>query len=215
MASVSLDAEPRSGQGKGAARKLRQQGAIPAVIYGHGREPQSLSINARAFDRILATAGSSTVVELAVDGRTARTLIREVQRHPFRKQVFHVDFQELVAGERITVSVPIRFTGTPDGVRVGGGILEEPMHQVRLRLDPSDIPAFIEVNVTSLTVGHSIHVSDLDLPEGVSVMDDPGATVCMVSAPKTVAEEVTPGAVVETGAEPELIRKTKAEEGAE
>src|SRR4051812_39109038 len=113
MATVSFSATERVGNGKGAARKLRMGGEVPAVIYGHGREPQSLTLNARDFDKLMQQiAGSSTVVELTVGGRSARTLIREVQRHPFKKLVHHVDFQELVAGERITVKVPLRFTGT-------------------------------------------------------------------------------------------------------
>ena len=202
-----------------AARKLRQSGNVPAIIYGHGREPQSLALNAREFDRLMSGIGSSTVVELTVDGRMARTLIREIQRHPFRKEVFHVDFQELVAGERITVSVPLRFVGTPEGVRTGGGILEEVMHRVHLRLDPVEIPEFIQVDVSALTVGHSIHIGDLSLPEGVEVMDDDKATVCVCAIPKTVVEETpTPGAegaVPEAAAEPELIRKPKDEEEGE
>ena len=165
MATVSLNATERAPKGKGAARKVRQGGQVPAIVYGHGREPQALSLNAREFDRLMSqSVGSSTVIELTVAGRTARTLIREIQRHPFRKQVFHVDFQELVAGERITVRVPIRFTGSAEGVRTGGGILEEVMHQMHVRVDPVDIPEFIQVDVTALTLGHSIHVGDLKLP---------------------------------------------------
>ncbi len=216
MATVPFNATERAGNGKGAARKLRQGGEVPAVIYGHGREPQSLTLNARDFDKLLQQiAGSSTVVELSVGGRSARTLIREIQRHPFKKQVFHVDFQELVAGERITVKVPLRFTGTADGVRNGGGVLEEIMHQVNLRLDPIEIPEHIDIDVTPLTVGHSFHIRDLQLPEGVEVMDDEDATICVISIPTTVVEEVKPedGAVAaEPGSEPELIRKPKPEE---
>jgi large subunit ribosomal protein L25 len=209
MANASLSAQTRSGVGTGDARKLRQSGNVPAVIYGHGRQPQSLSINTRDFERLLSTINvSATVIELTVDGKPARTLIREIQRHPFRRSIIHVDFQELVAGEKITVSIPLRFTGTADGVRNGGGILEEVMHQVHLRLDPANIPDHIDVDVTPLTIGHSIHIRDLKLPEGVSILDDAGATVCVCTAPKTE----TAATPAEGGAaEPELIRKTKAE----
>lgn len=216
MATVSLIATPRTTKGKGFARKLRQTGEVPAVIYGHSREPQSLSLNTRDVEKLLAQiAGTSTVVELAIGGTAVRTLIREVQRHPFKRQVLHVDFQELVAGEKITLDVPIRFHGIATGVREGGGILEEVLHQVNLKVDPASIPDHIEVDVSALTIGHSIHIRDLALPAGAEVMDDEDATVCIVSAPRAIVEE-TPVAVVDEAAavvaEPELIRKTKAED---
>jgi len=216
MATVSLSATPRSGKGTGDARKLRQNGEVPAVIYGHTREPQSLTLNTREIDKLLAQiAGTTTVVELSISGNAVKTLIREVQRHPFKRNVLHVDFQELVAGEKVNVSIPFRFNGTPAGVREGGGILEEVMHQIHLRVDPSAIPDHIDVDVTELTIGHGIHVGDLKLPEGAEVMDDDDATVCVVTAPRAVVEE-TPVAAVEGAAaapaEPELIRKPKGED---
>ena len=186
---------------------------MPAVIYGHGREPQSLVINTREIDKLLTqVSAASTVIELTVDGKTSKTLIREIQRHPFKRHIVHVDFQQLVAGEKVTVSVPLRFHGVPDGVRIAGGILEETMHQVHVRVDPSLIPNHVDVDVTPLTIGHNFHIRDLKLPDGVTVLDDPGATVCLVAAPKaateTVAVEGEPGV---TTAEPELIRKVKAD----
>jgi len=221
MATVSLTATPRADRGKGVARKLRAAGQVPGVIYGHGREPQPLTVNAREFDRLAERVRiTSTVIELALDGKTSRTLIRELQRDPIRRSVLHIDFQELVAGEKIVVSVPLRFIGTPDGVKNSGGILEEVIHQLHVRVDPSNIPDHIDVDVTPLTIGHGYHVSDLTLPEGVEVTEDPEQTVAIVSAPK--AEEVVApveGAVVavDAAAEPELIRKPKAgdEEGEE
>ncbi|HEY4305981.1 MAG TPA: 50S ribosomal protein L25/general stress protein Ctc [Gemmatimonadaceae bacterium] len=212
-ANAALSADLRSDVGTGNARKLRQAGSFPAVIYGHGREAQSLTVNARDFGRLLSTISiSSTVIELTVDGKMARTLIREIQRHPVKRSIVHVDFQELVAGEKMNVYIPLRFVGTADGVRNSGGILEETMHQVHLRLDPSSIPDHIDVDVTPLTVGHSFHIRDLKLPEGVTVLDDPNATVCVVTAPKVeaVAAEGAEG----SAAEPELIRKPKPEDEA-
>ncbi len=167
MATASLNATARAQRGTGDARKLRATGNVPAVIYGHGREPQSLAINTREVDRLLSTVSAgSTVIELTVDGKVARTLIREIQRHPVRRNIVHIDFQELVAGEKITVSIPLRFVGTADGVRNSGGILEETMHQVHLRLDPSSIPDHVDVDVSPLTIGHSIHIRDLKAPRG-------------------------------------------------
>jgi large subunit ribosomal protein L25 len=212
MATATLTATPRTERGTGVARKLRQAGSVPAVIYGHGREPQSLAINTREIDKLLSQiSAASTVIELTVDGTTSKTLIREIQRHPVKRNIVHVDFQQLVAGEKVTVSVPLRFHGVPEGVRVSGGILEETMHQVHLRVDPAQIPDHVDVDVTGLTIGHNLHIRDLTLPDGVTVLDEPGATVCLVAAPKavveeTVAVEAEPGV---TTAEPELIRKVK------
>ena len=128
MASEQLSASARDIGGKGVARKLRSEGRIPAVVYGHGREPQPLSINSRELDRLLDhIAAEATVIDLDIDGKPARTLIREIQRHPFKRQILHVDFQELVAGEKISVRLPIILVGVPDGVRLDGGILDQTM----------------------------------------------------------------------------------------
>jgi large subunit ribosomal protein L25 len=211
MATATLGAELRTETGKGVARKLRAAGRVPAVIYGHHREPQSLSVNARELDRLLErVAAGSTVIELGLGGGTARTLIREIQRHPVRRNIVHVDFQELVAGERITVNLPIVFVGSPEGVRNQGGLLEEVMRELYVSVDPSNIPNHIDVDVTPITIGHPLHVRDIQLPEGVTVLDDPDATVAAVSAPKTATE--TPVEAVAAPAEPEVIRQKKTEE---
>jgi large subunit ribosomal protein L25 len=213
MATATLTATVRADRGTGVARKLRAAGSVPAVIYGHGREPQSLTINTREIDKLLTQiSAASTVIELTVDGATSKTLIREIQRHPFKRHIVHIDFQQLVAGEKVTVSVPLRFNGVPDGVRIAGGILEETMHQVHLRVDPANIPNHIDVDVTPLTIGHNFHVRDLVLPEGVAVLDEPGATVCLVAAPKAATETTATAEGAEAKVEPELIRKTKPEE---
>jgi len=213
MAIATLTATPRSETGKGAARKLRAERRIPAVIYGHHRQPQALSLDGRELDKLLdRIAAETTVVELALSSGSARTLIREIQRHPFRREVLHVDFQELVAGERITVDVPIVLIGNPNGVRNEGGVLDQVMRQVSVDVDPASIPNHIDLDVTNLELNESLHVSDLNVPEGVRVLDDVTATVCVVSPPR-VAEEAPVVEAVEGIAEPELIRKTKAEEG--
>jgi large subunit ribosomal protein L25 len=218
MATANLDAKPRSDRGKGVARKLRQSGQVPAIIYGHSRQPQSLSIDTRELERLLdRVAAASTVIELAIDGRTARTLIREIQRHPVKRSIIHVDFQELVAGEKVTVSIPLVFVGSAEGVR-GGGILDQVMHELEIRVDPANIPNHVDVDVTPLQIGHSIHVRDLNIPAGVEVLDDEDATVCTVSAPRASETPAAGVAVVpEAAPEPELIRKPKEgeEEGGE
>ena len=212
MATAQLSASTRDSVGKGAARTLRSAGQIPAVIYGHAREPQALTVQAREVEKLLErVSAESTVIELNLAGGVARTLIREIQRHPFKKQILHIDFQELVAGEKVSVNVPIVLTGTPEGVRVSGGILSQVMSELTILVDPVNIPRRIEADVTHVVIGHSLHVSDLKVPDGVEVLDEADATVAVVSAPK-VETEPAPVEGADTSAEPELIRKTKEEE---
>ena len=218
MATTQFPASVRTTAGKGTARKLRASGQIPAIIYGLGRDPQSLALDAHTFNKLLDKISyTTTVIELDVNGKMARTLIRELQRHPVKRNIIHVDFQELVAGEKVTVRVPLKFVGTPVGVRSGGGILDQVMHELQISVDPANIPNHIDVDVNALTIGHSIHVSDLTVPAGITVLDAGDATVCVCSIPKAV-EEVKPAdgtADAAAPAEPELIRKAKPDDEAE
>src|SRR3712207_6472634 len=220
MATATLSAHSREGTGKGVARTLRRDGQIPGVIYGHARQAQSLALNAREFDRLLEHVTASTVIELTVDGKTSRTLIREIQRHPFKREVLHVDFQELVAGEKVTVEVPIVYVGTPQGVR-DGGILDQVKHELTVEADPTILPEHFEVDVSALTIGHALYVRDVRVTEGVTIQDDPDSPVALVAAPRAEtpveAMPAVPGAAPEAAAEPELIRKPKEgdEEGDE
>lgn len=207
MSTASLSASARTTGGKGAARTLRRDGQVPAVIYGHAREPQPLAINARELKRLLDNVTGSTVIELTIDGKLSRTLVREIQRHPVRRDVIHVDFQELVAGEKVTVDVPIIYRGTPAGVREGG-ILDQILHELTISADPVNIPDHIDVDVSELVIGHPLHVRDIKVPANIEVLDDADATIAVVSAPKTTTETVTE----EAAAEPELIRKPKPDE---
>ncbi|HEX2718815.1 MAG TPA: 50S ribosomal protein L25/general stress protein Ctc [Gemmatimonadaceae bacterium] len=214
MASANLSATARTGAGKGAARALRREGRVPAIVYGHAREAQSLSVPTRELEHLLdSIAAGSTVVELNIDGKPSRTLIREIQRHPFRKQILHIDFQELVAGEKITVSIPLVLTGISEGVRLEGGILEQIMREIEVEVDPSNIPNHIDVDVSNLKVGHSIHVNELTIPAGVTVLDDPEAAIALVQVARASVETVAvPEEGAEAAAEPELIRKPKGDE---
>jgi large subunit ribosomal protein L25 len=224
---VQLNAEPRSTQGKGAARAMRRGGKVPAVIYGRGREPSPLAINGVELGRLLERiVPASTIVELTVDGTTVKTLIREVQRHPVRPGIVHVDFYEIRAGEKIRLEVPIHCTGIPEGVRNQGGTLDQVIRTVEIEVLPADIPEHVELDVTALTIGKSLHISDLSIPNAEILMD-PSLTVATVVAPR-VEEVVAPAAAAVEGApvegevaaaeataepaEPELIRKRKAEE---
>ena len=191
MPTAQLAALTRTEVGKGAARSLRRSGRVPGVVYGHAREPQPLTIDTRELDRLLEQiSAENTVVELIIGGRTSRTLIREIQRHPFRRQVLHVDFQELVAGEKVTVRIPIVLAGSPVGVRVDGGVFDQTLRELEIEVDPANMPNHIDVDVSNLVIGDSIHVRDLALPPGVETMTERDTTVCVCAAPRAVIEEV-------------------------
>jgi large subunit ribosomal protein L25 len=220
MATVSFNATAREGTGKGAARSIRREGLVPAVIYGHGRDPISLSLNARDLDKMLGhIQAESTVIDITVGGQTAKTLIREIQRHPIKRQILHVDFQALVAGEKVTVSIPISLTGIPEGVKLEGGVLDQTLRELEIEVDPSNIPDHVELDVSAMVIGDSLHVSDIKLPEGVEILDDPETSVAVVAAPRAVIEE-TPAAegvegAPEGAAEPEVIGKGPSDEEGE
>lgn len=220
MATVSFNATAREGTGKGAARSIRREGLVPAVIYGHGRDPISLSLNARDLDKMLGhIQAESTVIDITVGGQTAKTLIREIQRHPIKRQILHVDFQALVAGEKVTVSIPITLTGIPEGVKLEGGVLDQTLRELEIEVDPSNIPDHAELDVSAMVIGDSLHVSDIKLPEGVEILDDPETSVAVVAAPRAVIEE-TPAAegvegAPEGAAEPEVIGKGPSDEEGE
>src|SRR5712671_7266666 len=217
MATVSLSANSRADTGKGAARTLRSQGQVPAVIYGHGRDPQALALNARDLDKMLShIQAESTVIEVTVGGATAKTLIREIQRHPIKRQILHVDFQALVAGDTVTVSIPIVLNGIPEGVRLEGGVLDQTLRELEIEVDPSNIPDHAELDVTNMVIGDSLHVSDIKLPEGVEILDDPETSVAVLAAPRAVIEEAPAAEAVEGAegavAEPEIIGKGPGDE---
>ena len=216
MASATLSATPRTDKGKGVARTLRRNGQVPAVIYGHSREATSLAVPARELDRLLQhISAEATVVELSIDGRTSRTLIREIQRHPFKRQILHVDFQELVAGETVVVRIPLVLVGTPAEVRAGAGIMDQTLRELEIEVDPVNMPNHIDVDVSELTIGHSIHVRDLKLPAGVTPLVDEDASVVVIQAARAVTEEVVAVAdpdAAAAAAEPEVIRAKKDED---
>ncbi|HYT70630.1 MAG TPA: 50S ribosomal protein L25/general stress protein Ctc [Gemmatimonadales bacterium] len=211
---VSLAATLRPHLGKGAARQARFRGRVPAVIYGRGRETQPLEVEARALEQALhGVEPASTIIELSVDGKTTKTLIREIQRHPVRPDIIHVDFYEIHAEEKVTLKVPVHLVGSPDGVRNAGGVLDQVTREVEIEVLPDNIPDRVELDVTALKIGDSLHVRDLQIPQA-TILTSADLTIATVVPPR--AEEVAvpgPEAMVEV-AEPELIRKVREEEEA-
>jgi large subunit ribosomal protein L25 len=209
---LNLAAATRPQTGTGAARALRRSGQVPAVIYGHGREPEPLAIDAGALSRLLPTMTASTILDVTVDGRAPiKALLRDIQRHALRSStIVHLDLYEIHADEEVDVRVAIHLNGIPDGVRNFGGVLDFVHRDLEIRVLPGDIPAGIEVDVTNLAIGHSIFVRDLVITKG-QILDDPNVPICTVVAPRT--EEVAAPVAEVASTEPELIRKPKAEDG--
>ena len=213
MGIVSLEALRRSGVGKGVARKLRAGGRVPGVYYGRGEDSIPLTISLKDLDSVLAAAdGSNVIVDLRLPGdsvKDRKALIREIQRDPVAGLILHLDLQHISLTERITVEVPIVLIGTPIGVKDAGGILEHLLREVEVECLPTDIPAKLEVDVSALQIGDSLHVSDIKV-ERAEILTEADRAIAAV-VPPTVLEEVKPaeeGAVLE----PELIATGKKDE---
>jgi large subunit ribosomal protein L25 len=198
VAENVLSAETRSETGKGANRRLRVIGKIPGVIYGKGRDAQSVTLDPRALETLLhkSGAGLNTLIDLSVSGRTDTVLVKELQRHPVYGSYMHVDFFKVDLTQKITVSVPIHFTGKARGVEFGG-ILDHPLRELEVECLPRAIPEFVEVDVSALEIGQAIHVSELRLPEGVEVKTDPTLPVASVVLPAAEVEATPVETVVE------------------
>ncbi len=207
--AATLHARPRSERGKTAARALRREGRVPAVIYGHGEETRSLSVDSLELEKLLSSITvENTLIELSIEGGdSTRALIREVQWHPYKPQVLHLDFYQVHAGEKIHLPVPVRLHGTPLGVREDGGVLQQVLHDLEVECLPRDIPEAIDVDVSELRIGDSVHVRDVSVPN-VRILNDEDLTICSVTPPTMVAlpEETEEGEGV-GDVEPELIRR--------
>lgn len=211
---VKLTAQSRTAIGRAAVRKIKQAGLVPAVVYGAKQPPLHLQLSSREVTNVLAKAtGEHFLVELEIAGGASAgnrlALIQEVQHHPVRGDVLHVDFHAVSADEKLHASVPVETVGEPNGVKNFGGLLEVPMHSIEVECLPRHLPDVIRVDVSNLNVGDAIHVRDLQLPEGVTAHVDADLTVVRVAAP-TVAEVAVPG--VEAAAQPEVIKEKKPEE---
>jgi large subunit ribosomal protein L25 len=207
-----LKVEQRTETGKGAARRIRASGKIPGNVYGHGEEPTAVQADALQFKALISRISTeNTLVDLEVDGAKPRAvLIREIQRHPYRADILHVDFFEITAGEKIRVAVPVHLTGTAKGVK-NGGILQVVRHEIELECLPRDIPQSFEADVSDMEIGDSLHIEDLDTGD-VTLLEDASLTVCTVVAPKVVAVEEEEAELeieglelLEEGEEPEVI----------
>ncbi len=211
---VKLSARLRADVGRNSVKHLRTRGVIPAVIYGHKDQPSNLEINQREISALLAHAiGENILVELEISGGSTKlSLIQEVQHHPVRGDILHVDFLEVAMNELLHTEVPIEAVGEPDGVKNYGGLLEHSLRSLAIECLPKDLPEIIRVDVSGLGLGQSLHVQDLALPSGVKATSDEDLTVFSVAEPKVEAEPV---AGAEEPKAPEVIKEKKPAEAAE
>jgi len=190
-----LALEPRSERGKGPVGRLRrEQGMLPGVVYGHKQEPHAFKIAARTLERALASGGRNAIFVLKEDGndKDERAVVREIQYHKVRGDIVHIDFLRIDADEEYTASVPILTTGVPEGVRIGGGALQHSLNSVDMHSVASEMPSQVEIDITELSIGDSIHVSDL-LESESRIITDGDVTIVSVLAPRITVEEETDG----------------------
>jgi large subunit ribosomal protein L25 len=205
--NATLGAEKREGTGKGVARKLRQAGRVPVVLYGRELDAMHLSVDAREAEHLFHSISvDNTIVALKVKGEKEpyETLVREIQTHPWKANLLHVDFLRIQAGVAVDVDVPIDLIGVPIGVKLDGGTLEQNIHELAVRCIPSKIPDSIRVDVSEMKVNDVLHVYDIKLDEGIELTISADQTICSVAPPR-VEETAAPAegdAAAAAGAEP-------------
>lgn len=196
--NISVNATSRSVFGKGASRRLRGDNLVPAILYGDSKEPQAIQLKHNEVTKHLENEGFySQLLSVTVDGgEPVRSLLKDVQRHPYKQQILHLDFMRVVAGAELQVSVPLHYVNEDicAGVKNSGGIITHNENEVLIACLPRHIPEYIEVDMADLEIGDSVHLSSLKLPEGVRLVDlheahdDSDHQVAAVNAPRVEAE---------------------------
>ncbi len=187
----TLKAERREGTGKGVARKLRAAGKLPAVVYGGDGDTDHISLDAHDAEYLFHNISvDNTIVEIEIEGEKepVRTLVREIQTHPWKATLLHVDFLRIQKGVAVEMVVPLQLTGNPVGVAMDGGVLDQILNDLPIRCIPSKIPEVIEVDISHLALNEVLHVSDISVEEGIEITIAPERTICSVSMPKAAAE---------------------------
>lgn len=212
MSEMTIEVERRESLGKNANRRARAAGMIPAVVYGGGRESAAIQVNRRSFLELFR--GSHGVdqsrillLKMAGTGQERHAMIRDLQIDPMSRQVVHIDFQRVLMDQRVRVTVPVEIKGTAYGVKTEGGVLDFVVREVHVECLPGEIPAHIDLDVTDLHVGHHIEASQLELPKGVTLLDEPTRVIVALGHSRT--EEAVEGG---DRAEPEIIKKGKTED---
>lgn len=200
--AFALKVQPRDGRGSRKASKLRKQGLLPAVIYGHKEEVVSVAVSYEEFDRAIRVH-HARVFTVQVNGKPETVLIRELQWDHLGKEMVHVDLWRVSKDERVKVVIPVKLKNIPKSM--GGGVLDQPLHQLHIECSPTSIPDDITIDITNLTLGNPIHIRELNLPEGVKVLESPEMVVVQIKL-----AGLEPTAVGEPGAaEPEVLTAKK------
>ena len=184
MAEISINGVRRTEFGKGASRRARRDGLVPAVIYGHGEKPQHITLPARELG--VALKQSNVLLDISIDGKTELTLPKAIVRHPLKQILEHVDLVLVRRGEKVVVSVPVHAIGEHDR----DGILEHVHNSIEVRVEATAIPSFLEISIEGMHSGESRYASDVKLPAGVELESDPKTIVVHLSEKSTVVEEV-------------------------
>lgn len=215
MEVQNLTVEIRETQGKGPARQIRLAGLVPGVVYGGGRSPLHVTINLKDFERLLhGRFGEHAVLQLEVAGKpelNSPALLKSVQRDPVREFILHADFLRIRLDERIETVVPVELVGQPAGV-VAGGILERQLRELEIECLALEVPEKLEVDVSHLNIGDSVHVSAVSVPVGVKVLTDPDRPIATITVPRAVVEAAPVEAEVVEAAEGEEKKEGEAEE---
>jgi len=218
MDNVNIVVHKRDVTGSRASRRMRKEGLIPGVIYGHGNEAVLIAVEPHVLrDALTTEAGTHAVLNVTFEGqkRGHKAIVKEMTLDRVKHNVIHLDLQEIRLDETIETTVAVRFEGESKGVKAGG-LLEEAIREVSVKGVVTEIPEHLVMDITELEVGSTLKVADLQVPEGIEVLDDPEEVLCSVLMPRAAVEvvegEEAPEAV-EGGAEPELVGKK--EEGAE
>ena len=194
--TVIIQATKREQSGKGSARSLRRVGKIPAVVYGHGYEPISLTLDGNVINKMFKPghedAAEFQLINLQIDSDGVKiknkVMIKEIQRHPLQQYIEHIDFFAVKMDEPVVAPVHIRLHGKPEGVKLGG-ILRHIIREIEVKSLPADIPSHIDLEIEHLQIGDSIHVSELQVPDNVQILTDPSAAVVNVMAPTVIKED--------------------------
>jgi large subunit ribosomal protein L25 len=203
--SFELVAEFRETQGKGASRRLRHEGKVPAILYGGHADARALTLSHQKLLILLDNERFySTILSLKVGDQTQAAILKDVQRHPFKNAIVHIDFQRVQEDEKIRISIPLHFTGAAvsPGVKSQGGIVSHMRNETEVTCLPKDLPEFIEVDISGLSINESIHLSQLKIPEGVTLVDLAKDDVAVVAIHSPRAEEPEPTAAAAAGAAP-------------
>jgi large subunit ribosomal protein L25 len=202
MSETVLTAEVGRRAGSSDARRLRADGKIPGVVYGHGMDPISVSVDRRELRQALSgAAGMNTILDLTVDGTVYPSLIKDIQRHPVKRSVQHVDFIQVNLNEEIVVSIPIHLEGESKDVSNNNGLIDLTMQELQVRTTPRSIPDGITIDVTDMTMDSVIRVEDLSLPTGVTAEADPDTPVVTVLVMRATVEDEEDAAAIEAAGE--------------